>query len=169
VPYVYGFTNWSKYFNARQKVLLAALARSVHVVHDEVVRETGDDEMARAVATYLGLIIDRVADRNSTFSSWTAVRQTIRNTFARQGISNVWDYAESSPFGGGSGSWDQAVDWVVRVIEHCEQSADTPARVVQGSAMLLPFDDDTFDAVITDPPYYDSVQYGDLSDFFVSG
>ncbi len=32
--------------------------------------------------------------------------------------------------------------------------------------MSLPYEDDTFDAVITDPPYYDSVQYGDLSDFF---
>jgi adenine-specific DNA methylase len=58
------------------------------------------------------------------------------------------------------------VEWVVRVIEHCERSAEVPARVTQASAMKLPFEDDSFDAVITDPPYYDSVQYGDLSDFF---
>jgi len=32
--------------------------------------------------------------------------------------------------------------------------------------MRLPYENDTFDAIITDPPYYDSVQYGDLSDFF---
>jgi len=166
VPYVYGFTNWSKYFNARQKVLLATLARNVRGVYEEMLRLGGDEEIAKAVGTYLGLIVDRIADRNSTFSSWTAGRQIIRNTFARQGISNVWDYCESSPFGAGSGSWEQAVEWVVRVVEHCEQSADHPATVVQGSALRLPYDDDSFDAVITDPPYYDSVQYGDLSDFF---
>jgi adenine-specific DNA methylase len=35
-----------------------------------------------------------------------------------------------------------------------------------GSATDLPWGDDFFDAVITDPPYYDNVPYADLSDFF---
>lgn len=36
----------------------------------------------------------------------------------------------------------------------------------QSSATQLPIDDDIVDAVITDPPYFDSIQYGDLSAFF---
>ncbi len=40
------------------------------------------------------------------------------------------------------------------------------ARVMRGDAQRLSFDDDTFDAVIVDPPYYDAIQYGDLSDYF---
>ncbi|MCD6320861.1 DUF1156 domain-containing protein [Candidatus Bipolaricaulota bacterium] len=43
---------------------------------------------------------------------------------------------------------------------------DKRVAVLQGSATRLPFPDDYFDAVITDPPYYDNVPYGDLSDFF---
>jgi len=35
-----------------------------------------------------------------------------------------------------------------------------------GSATELPYPDDFFDAVLTDPPYYDNVPYADLSDFF---
>ena len=31
---------------------------------------------------------------------------------------------------------------------------------------VLHLPDNTFDAVIVDPPYYDAIQYGDLSDFF---
>ncbi|MEN3184640.1 MAG: hypothetical protein ABDK93_06575 [Atribacterota bacterium] len=38
--------------------------------------------------------------------------------------------------------------------------------VSQGSATRLPWPDNYFDAVITDPPYYDNVPYSDLSDFF---
>jgi len=38
--------------------------------------------------------------------------------------------------------------------------------VSQASAIGLPYPDDYFDAVITDPPYYDNVPYSYLSDFF---
>jgi putative DNA methylase len=40
------------------------------------------------------------------------------------------------------------------------------ARVTHASATRLPYPDSFFDAVLTDPPYYDSVPYSHLSDFF---
>ena len=42
----------------------------------------------------------------------------------------------------------------------------SPANVVRGSATRFPFDDEHFDAVITDPPYYDNYSYSNLSDAF---
>ncbi len=36
----------------------------------------------------------------------------------------------------------------------------------QGSATHLDLPDDSVDAIVTDPPYFDSVQYSDLSAFF---
>jgi len=39
-------------------------------------------------------------------------------------------------------------------------------EVIQASATSLPYPDNYFDAVITDPPYYDNVFYSNLSDFF---
>ncbi len=38
--------------------------------------------------------------------------------------------------------------------------------ITQFSATSLPYPDNYFDAVITDPPYYDNVNYAELSDFF---
>ena len=38
--------------------------------------------------------------------------------------------------------------------------------VLQASATELPYPDNYFDAVFTDPPYYDNVNYAELSDFF---
>ena len=39
-------------------------------------------------------------------------------------------------------------------------------QVSQSSATELPYPDNYFDAVFTDPPYYDNVNYAELSDFF---
>ncbi len=39
-------------------------------------------------------------------------------------------------------------------------------QVVYGTATALPWPDEFFDAVLTDPPYYDNVPYGYLADFF---
>lgn len=39
-------------------------------------------------------------------------------------------------------------------------------QVIQASATSLPYPDNYFDAVFTDPPYYDNVPYSYLSDFF---
>ena len=77
----------------------------------------------------------------------------------------VWDFAEVSPFGGASGGVDNALGWICDVVE--EQS-DVPmtATVLRGSATNLPSPDESVDAVITDPPYYDNVPYADISDFF---
>jgi putative DNA methylase len=38
--------------------------------------------------------------------------------------------------------------------------------VLQASATELPYPDNYFDAIFTDPPYYDNVPYSYLSDFF---
>jgi hypothetical protein len=58
--------------------------------------------------------------------------------------------------------------WLASVTPTIETaSCVAPAtRVFQGSAADLPFEDDFFDAIVTDPPYYDAVPYSDLADFF---
>ncbi len=47
------------------------------------------------------------------------------------------------------------------------QPADTHRFLLQqGSSTTLNLPDDSVDYIVTDPPYYDSVQYSDLSNFF---
>ncbi|MEM7336339.1 MAG: hypothetical protein AAF490_29940, partial [Chloroflexota bacterium] len=41
-----------------------------------------------------------------------------------------------------------------------------PFWLHQGTSINLPLGDNLVDAIVTDPPYYDSVQYSDLSTFF---
>ena len=162
----YGYRTWRSLFTDRQLALFSTLAASIREAHTAMVDEGMDPDRATAVTTYLAFALDKVADRNSAFSSWATNRETIRGTFPGQTVQMRWDFCENYPFRTGSGSWNDAVAAICKVIEHCAQAADRPATVLRGDAQALPFADGEFDAVLIDPPYYFSVMYSDLSDFF---
>lgn len=163
---VYGIDTWRGLFTDRQLLVLGTLARLVREAHEAMMEKGLDPGLARAVTTYLGFAVDRIADRNSSFCSWDVGREMVRNTFPQQAIRMAWDFTEIEPFAGASGSWEGAVRWIERVLEHLCAIEQPPAEVTRGNAQGLAFPDGFFDAVIVDPPYYDAFQYGDLSDFF---
>ncbi len=125
-----------------------------------------DEEYAKGVASYLAIAIDRQADYNSTLCVWAVAGEFIAHTFGRQAIPMVWDYFELCPWSDATGDWKSAIDWITRVIEHLSYTSQNHATIVQTSATSLPYPDNFFDAVFTDPPYYDNVGYANLSDFF---
>jgi adenine-specific DNA methylase len=162
----YGYGTWRSLFTDRQLVLFATVAQTIRNAHEAMLEEGMGRDRATAVATYLALIMDKVTDRNSAFSSWQTGGEKIRGTFPGQTVQMRWDFCENYPFRRGSGSWDDALTAVCKVIEHCSQVGERPARILRGDAQDMPFADGEFDAVLIDPPYYFSVMYSDLSDFF---
>ncbi len=163
---IYGLDTWGKLFNARQLVALLTFGQKAQHAYKQIVTTNGDTEYARAIVTYLGLLIDRLADYNSALCTWHNSGEKIGHTFSRQALGMVWDYVEVNPFSGATGDWSGSLEWITRVIEHTSQTANTPAIAYQGTATRTQFPDRSFHAVITDPPYYDSVPYSHLADFF---
>ncbi len=164
--HLYGMEKWGDLFNARQALALITFVDKVRAAHAHLLAQTGDAEYARAVATYLSMIFNRLANQTNTVSRLDNTRGTIQGIFSRQAIPMVWDYAEVNVFSGSTGDWSGALDWVVRVIDHAARTGGELARLRQGDAARLALADAALDAVITDPPYYDAVPYADLSDFF---
>lgn len=163
---VYGIDTWRGLFNDRQLLVLGTLCGLVHEAHEAMLADGEDPARARAVTTYLGFMVDKVADYDSSFTSWAPGGEFQRGTFPRQAIAMVWDYVETDPFHADGGIWQGHTRWIELAIRHCSASGSSPATVLRGNAQELPFADNEFDAVIVDPPYYDAFQYGDLSDFF---
>ncbi len=163
---LFGFDTWRSLFNDRQLCVLGTLCEAVRDAYTAMLDAGVDVDRARALTTYLGLCVDRIADYDSSFCIWNVQRELIAHTFNFQAIPMVWDYAEINPLVDVSGSWSGAVRWIRLAIEHCAQVSDAPAEIYRGNAQDLPFDDGLFDAVVIDPPYYFSVMYSDLSDFF---
>ena len=162
----YGMHTWGALFNARQKLALITFVEKIKAAYAEMMIEGVDEEYTKAVMSYLGLILDKVADLNNALCRWRSDLETISNLFARQALPMVWDYGEANPFSGSSGSVESILKYPLKAIEHCSKSHSNTATVTQSSATNLQHPDNFFDAVFTDPPYYDNVPYSYLSDFF---
>lgn len=165
----YGLLRWSDLFNHRQQFALITFVEKVRHAHERMLVEGYETEYAEAVATYLALGVNMKAAFGNTLARWENTSEAIKHAFGRQTLSMVWDYAEVHPFSGSTASWQAGWGYYLKVITHCAASAkdsQLSSTVRQGTAMRLPYSDDHFGAVITDPPYYDNVPYADLSDFF---
>lgn len=163
---MYGLDTFGKLFTPRQQLTLLTVCKYIQIAKEHLVREDGET-FAAAVVAYIGLLVGRMADRSSSLCRWNTVDLSIATTYARQALPMVWDYAEVNPFSGGSGDIRTQLQNILGVLAHVDEAArGNPARVVRGRAQRLPLEDESVDAVVTDPPYYDNISYADLSDYF---
>jgi adenine-specific DNA methylase len=162
----YGMNRWGDLFNSRQKLALITLLVKVRQAYDQISKQYADREYAKAITSYLALEVDMVAAFNNQLARWENTSGAIKQLFARQALPMLWDYAEANLFSGSSGSMNVSLGYHLKVIEHCSHVSSVPAIVNQSSATQLQYPDEYFDAVFTDPPYYDNVPYSYLSDFF---
>ena len=162
----YGMNTWGDLFNVRQKLTLITFVAKVKEVYQKIVAERLDEGYAKAVVSYLALGVDMTAAFGNTLARWENSSEAIKQLYSRQALPMLWDYAEVNPFSGSSGSFETGWQYYLKVIEYCSQSSSTSAEVTQSSATNLLHADNFFDAVFTDPPYYDNVPYSYLSDFF---
>lgn len=157
----YGLTKWCQIFTPRQLLSLLTFTNWVKVSYEKMEKK----DFAKAVTTYLALLIDRHAQFSCTGGRWKADAEGNVEVFGRQAIPMIWDFSEVNPFGNASGNVKGALDWVVRVVKVLADIRN-PASIDRASSTELPYPDDFFDSIVTDPPYYDNVPYADLSDFF---
>ncbi|MCS7338990.1 MAG: Hint domain-containing protein, partial [Verrucomicrobiae bacterium] len=149
----YGLTRWGDLFNARQKLALVTGADAVRRAHAEMLRAGYEPEFARAVTTYLAVTFDRLAAALNTLCRWQSAGEKIADVFSRQALPMVWDFAEPNPFGGASRSWDELFTDTINTLTHVSLAPTCESYSHHGTATSLPWPDDFFDAVLTDPPY----------------
>ena len=175
----YGLDTYDKLFTDRQLTALTTLSSLVSDAQGKAEADAikaglrndhlslssggfGAKAYGEAIATYLALVVDRLADRCSSICGWDSSREGLRNTFGRQALPMSWDYAEGNPFSNSSGCFDNMVEWVVKCID--EFPAKIQSEVSQYDAQS---DCGLRNIMIsTDPPYYDNIGYADLSDYF---
>lgn len=175
----YGMTYFSDLFTNRQLTALTTFSELVSEAQkqaeaDAVAAGLANDHIAlseggigaraygEAVGVYMAFVIDKLTDYHSSICSWHSSKELIRNTFGRQAIPMVWDYAEANPFSDSAGCFDNMLEWVFKSVSLFPATANGDVRQfdAQSDCGLRNI------MVSTDPPYYDNIGYADLSDFF---
>ena len=166
--YLYGIERFRDAYTPRQRAVLLEWVGQIRAAHGEMLREGVETGRAEAITVCLALWMSKLTDRFNALARWNNVGEKVESLTSMKRIAMTWDYPEVNVFAGSSGSWRSALDYVTAVIER-EADAGRPATVLRGSATKLAtagLEESSFDAVITDPPYYDNESYAELSDTF---
>jgi len=169
---------WFQLFNPRQ---LLTLITYVEIINEAKVLLQADYELEKveAIAAYLALVLDRCVDLNCRLSVWNVGTATTIKASVTHSLNLNWNYPE---FQGYEKLWHQMAKFSENYQELCnyigtktkskslpgiEQYDPKSIQIDSASAdSLYHIPDKSVDAIVTDPPYYGTVPYADLADFF---
>lgn len=174
---LYGLDTFDKLFTPRQLTALTTFSDLVAEAQakaelDAIAAGLPDDGIGladggkgakaygEAVGVYLAFVLDRQANYSSSLNIWAD--GFIAQTYGRQALPMIWDFAETNIFSKSSGCFDNMLDWVIKSMMNLPagiigKATQNPAQNKNGINNVI---------VSTDPPYYDNIGYADLSDYF---
>ncbi|MCX7832014.1 MAG: DUF1156 domain-containing protein, partial [Actinobacteria bacterium] len=157
----YGFTKWYELFTPRQLLALLTFTKWVRTAVEGMREKKYNEELVKAISMFLGLLVNKDARFNCMFTRLEPNKDYIVDIFGRQAIPMVWDFPELNIF------QSEVIQprWFTQIIKELSKLTIL-GEILRTSATELPYPENFFDAIITDPPYYDNVPYADLSDFF---
>lgn len=162
---LYGVRKWIDLYTPRQAVALAYLGRAIHKASARMRHSGHAREWATAISHYLCLGLDRLLTFLCVNAIWKTDADSLTWAFGRLSISLLWDFAEAQPLGTSAGSFIRCNNRIATALDVLIRNEGLPAPgIANGSASEISTSD-KFDAIVTDPPYYQAVSYADLSDF----
>jgi len=180
-PHNYGVRRWRDMFTPRQLLVHGCFVEEYRKLIPEIRKAYADDpDRADAVLTLLAIIGGKAVDYNSRQAGWDVSRQKLRNAFSVHAFPFKTTFGE---FEGGRElhPWclSQMLDaykGIAGLIDpgpqqaayHGERPPPRPEVTVTNAnaANLADVADVSQTLVCIDPPYYDNVQYAELSDYF---
>lgn len=177
-PPLYGLTEFADLFTDRQLLAVTTFSDLVQEARAKVYADAvavgmpdrgplaggGDGAVgySQAVAVYLALAVSRLANWSNNQCSWESTGEVSQQMYSGQAMGMAWDVSEANVLGdGNSGSFLACLRNVVGPLKMA--ALHGKHRVIMADARTAPL---AGLVVATDPPYFDNIDYSDLSDFF---
>jgi putative DNA methylase len=133
-----------------------------------------------AISTYLALVLDRCVDANCRMVIYNAARACIQKSSTQHAMNLMWNYPEVN---GATELWracqEEAAEDYTKLCSllgttlgsrenYGIEIHDSKSIQIDSASAdnLTHIPDNSVDAIITDPPYYATIQYAEISDFF---
>jgi adenine-specific DNA methylase len=173
-PIMYGMPFWVDFYSPRQLVSIGTMSETLNnlIVEDE------NELKKQAIVTYLGFALDKVSVYNCRTSRWHSSRTVMAPQFERHDFSFKWSHGE---FDAAQNLLPWAIDQISdayqgisnlvfserRLFTEINTKSKDNLSIICGSASdQNTIKDNSIENITLDPPYYDNVQYSELSDFF---
>ena len=174
-----GLGNWKNFFNPRQLLTLVTYVEIINEAKEKIREELGEEKL-QAIATYLAMVCDRCVDENCRLGRWNSPRAGSEGASSQHALNLMWNYPERN---GCQSLWSWCADVFASEydklceilgtkinsssFQSLENHTEKTFQIDSASAdSLFHLDNQSIDAIVTDPPYYGTIQYAELSDFF---
>lgn len=170
---MYGARTYGDLCNDRQTLAFVRLCRIVNALSGELTGSGISADYGACLCGYAGAVIARKLKYSTRGVSLQprldpkSNRVMVGHVFANEAsISFSYDYFETG-LSDGPGSWPSLADDTLAVLRsQVSGLGGRPALIRRGSALALPLRAASLDAVVTDPPYDQMIDYSDISDLF---
>jgi len=170
----HGYEKWTDMFSDRQLLCLLSLMESISNVDDDKAQE------------YLLLALSESLRYTNMMSFYNPGRNLVANIFKGNNFGPPQRPIENNVWGAqyGTGSFTKMWDMIIKGVKYAKKPTErhiTSDGTRETAGFSQPIGENTkiyqddmrnisseneYDAVITDPPYYDNIIYSELSDYF---
>jgi adenine-specific DNA methylase len=170
----HGYELWSDMYISRQLLCLSKLLRSIDNTQSEDAKE------------YLLLTFSEALNYNTAFNSYNPAYNKNTNLFNSNSFDPPQEPIENNIWGTkyGTGTFQKMWDMTIKGVSYASrpteryisdgETTETPAfvkaidensKAYQGDMRAIDAENE-YDAVFTDPPYYDNIIYSEVADYF---
>ena len=162
-PTLYDLKKPQDFFSDRQLIILLTVIDEIKNEYEGLVKDYGEVE-AKQMVLGLTSLIEFLVDWNSVSTMWISQNEQTGRSLAGPGVGMKWDFIEVNPFSTNGSNLKSKIDRVCNTFNAIK--FNNQVSILKGSSTSLPLQNNSIDIVLTDPPYYDSIDYTGLSEFF---
>jgi len=163
--HLYGVRRWIDLYTPRQALAIGRFGKAIQEAQAEMILMNYGIDWMDGITSGLCLGLDRLLTFLCVNAIWKTDADSLTWAFGRYSISLLWDFAEAQPLGTSAGSFIRCNERIATALDTLiGNSQSFMPRITNGSATEF-LVAEKFDAIVTDPPYYQAVSYADLSDF----
>lgn len=160
----YGLNTYAKLFSPRQLLAVGTFAKHTRAAKTAICALYDKDILSEVVTAYLAIATDRLAHYGSSLTHWHKSAEKISTPV--DAFPMNWDFTEVMPLSELTGGYSGSIEWITKFIDHATLAANAANVRVLNRSSTHDLEEEQYDAIVTDPPYYQAKSYADLSDFF---